>query len=421
MKKIFLMFVATGCFAAGCTDGILDFPDLEIPGANEKPITRVDIPLSDYQKELAAETVDFSVRFLQEADKNLNRDNIILSPLSASFALSMLANGAAGETRQEIVDALGFEEADINAINDYSRLMLETLPYLDNTSILSFANSLWLNSGYGKGGFYVYDSFEKNLEAIYDSEIHSYNFKKGPGLINAWCSKKTNNLISKIIKDLNPKSQMVLVNALYFKGVWKEVFDEKSTKEERFYIGDGNYSSVNMMNARIAVSYYSADNYSLADLPLGNSAFNFQIVLPEVGVSAENCLKSIDSRQWLAEQKEMKTTQLEIKLPKFKVDMNESISEVLKSLGIKKMLSAKDADFSNLSDEASVVSNVQHATSFSLDEKGVEAAAITDTEMDRLPGLIHEHIPFHVNRPFLFVLKEKSTNSILFIGKITKL
>ncbi len=432
MKKVLLTLAIMGFVAVACdkdnpkrADDILDFPSPVIPDGEVEPIARVDVPLSKSHDGLVAGTVDFSFRMLQEADKVLrNNDNIVLSPLSASLALSMLANGAAGNTRQEIINGLGFMEKDVAAINEYSNLLLKALPGLDNTGVLSFANSMWLNSGYDVTGFAPYDSFERELEEVYDSEIHSFDFADGPWLINAWCSRKTNGLIPEALKVLDAKSQMALVNALYFKGKWESEFNKKNTKPDAFTNAGGATRQVDFMNSRRGAKYLSTEEYAMAELPFGNGAFSFQIVLPAEGMTTAECMAGLEADEWLASQKKMISILLDIKLPKFKVEMNEAIDDVLKALGMRDMF-LPTADFSNLSDISSLVSEVRQATYFSVDEKGSEAAAVTIVNLIASspgPGQKEpEYIPFHVNRPFLFILKEVSTNTILFIGKVDKL
>ncbi len=432
MKKILLLIAVIGGIAVACDksggndrwadEKILDFPELVIPEGEIEPKRREDVKLSAGQKNLAAGTVDFSFRIMKEADKALaGADNIVLSPMSVSFVLSMLANGAEGDTRREMIDALGFAGYDVSVVNEYSSMLLNILPTLDNTGVLAFANSLWMNSGVD---FEVYDSFEKELEDIYDSEIHAYDFAEGPGLINAWCSKKTNKLIPEVLKELNPSALMALVNALYFKGKWEDEFYEKMTKREVFTNAGGRAVDVDMMSGRRVLKYLASEKYALAELPYGNGAFSFQVLLPSEAVGVDECLESLKADEWLENQSEMKYFHIDLKLPKFKIGMNESLTNVLSAMGMDKMFNPSEADFSALSDRDSYVSDVIHATSFSVDEKGSEAAAVTVAMMVESAGPGQkepEYIPFHVNRPFMFILKEVSTNTILFIGKVEKL
>ncbi len=428
MKKFLFLLSVIGCVAVACDkldfskedEAVLDFDGPAVPQGNVKEIPREDVYLTKAQEDLAAGSVDFSIRMIRVADKVME-GYIVLSPLSVSLALSMLANGAAGDTRQEMVDALGFPGADVSAVNEYNSLILNTFPTLDNTGVLSFANSLWMNSGIG---FDVYDSFEDGLEDVYDSEIHAYDFAKGPGLINAWCSKKTNGLIPEVLKSLDPNTLMTLVNALYFKGKWDTPFMKENTKPENFINADDKAVEVDMMSDLKAERYLKTDKYALAELPYGNKAFSFQILLPDEGVSLDECMAGLSSDEWLDSQADMRYNHLDFKLPKFKVGLNVSLKEVLKAMGMRKMFSSVEADFITMSPKASHVSFAVHATSFEVDERGSEAAAVTVLGMLESAGPGEEEpecIPFHVNRPFLFILKEISTNVILFVGKVEKL
>ncbi len=420
---IVFVFVIVSCTNNGGLNNV-ENEEVEIEQNEEVSLKkRENIQLTKVQKEMIEGTTDFAFKMLQVSIDKLDKDYILLSPFSTSMALSMLANGAARETRQEIIDVLGFEGKDIYDINEYSRKLLSEISELDNTSVLCISNSMWLNEGYGTG-FYVYDWFRDQLNSFYEAEIHSYDFKNGPGPINEWCNKKTNGLIPEIIKTLDPYAQMALTNALYFKGIWQTKFMESNTEQGSFNNEDGSSTIVQMMSQRKSLSYLSTDNYTLAELPYGNEAFKFQILLPAEDVCLEECLSNISGDDWLAAQSMLTPQNLEITVPKFKLEMNESINSVIETLGIRKIFYANEVDFSNMSDEESVVSFIQQATSLSVDEDGSEAAAVTIVGMVSSSGPGHEkpeYIPFNVNRPFIFLIKEVSTNSILFIGKISQL
>ncbi len=405
MKKIFCVLAAIGSIAVACE---------KLDKVQEPPKPREDIVLTRSQEQMVSGTADFAFRMLQEAGKSYEDiDNMVMSPLSASFALSMLANGAEGDTRKEITNVLGFTEFDMQFVNEYNFMMLNRLPDLDNTVTLTFANSLWLNDG-----FKVYDSYKKSLMSGYYAESYSYNFDDGPEAINEWCRKKTKGVIPFVLQDMPSDAMMALVNALYFKGAWKDDFFKESTKRGSFINADRSVSRPEMLSRIISVPYMSNNKYSIAELPYGNEAFSLQVILPKDGINDNGNLVSINGNEWLMLQSELQSTTLDIQLPKFKVEMNESIIPILKAMGLNMIFDESTADFSNMSDMPLFVSVAQQAASFSVDENGSEAAASTAVVVgDTLPS----HTPFHVNRPFLFVLKEKSTNSILFIGKITKL
>ncbi len=429
MKKLLILLVVAGVAAVSCDkEGKIPagpeykVPEFSLPEEGVELKRREDIELTKAQKALVNGTVDFSFNMLKQT---VGKGNVALSPLSAAIALSMLSNGAAGETRQEIVNALGFTDAGISAVNEYNRMLLTKLPDLDNTGIMSFANSLWMNSGFNATGFAAYESFQSALVDNYDAVVYAYDFADGPAIINKWCSDMTNGLIPEVLKELNPDCAMILANALYFKGIWANKFLEKYTAKEFFRNAEGTAVQVDMMNVKRYISYMSNDQFALAELTFGNRAFRFQVLLPTEGVTADECLAGLTGGQWLEAQSALKSNPVELKLPKFKIQMNESVDEILEALGIEQMYSEEKADFSNISDTCVWVDNVQQATSFSIDEDGSEAAAVTIIEMvgestgeDKKEP---EYIPFHVDRPFIFLIREVSTNVILFIGKVDKL
>ncbi len=440
MKKIILMLAVAGMAAAACDENnspkedgvpVADVLEYEIPDFNVEgegytiPKQREDITLTDAQEQYVAGAVDYSFNMLKQAEELYERDNLVLSPISASLALSMVANGAAGDTRQEIIDAIGFAGADMNLINEYSNTLLTRLPELDDTGILVFANSLWLNSGYGPNGFHADESFRNKLTDSYNAVVHAYDFAEGPGIINKWCSDMTNDLIPSILKEMDSENDlMYLANALYFKGTWDQKFAEKATVSESFTNADGSSVQAEMMNSKRDARYISNEKYALAELSYGNEAFRFQMILPAEGVSIDECIAGISGKEWLSVQEEMEFKAIELKLPKFTVDMEESIKPLLETMGMHKLFNPAEANFSNLAEVKSYVKGIQQATSFSIDEEGTEAAAVTivgdPTDSGEDP-IEPEYIPFHVTRPFLFILKETSTNSILFIGKVSKL
>ncbi len=433
MKKIIFMLSVVGLAAVACDkveavkgdDGLkYEIPNFEVPDNPNGPKTPENIVLTKVQEQLVVKNVEFSFNMLKNAGLQLESDNVVLSPLSASIALSMLANGAAEETRQEIVDGLGFTGVDMTMVNEYNRLLLNALPDLDNLGIMSIANSLWLNSGYKSSGFEVYESYKNELTSNYDAMVLAYDFAEGPGNINKWASDMTNGLIKDILKELNPDSQMALANALYFRGKWEDEFRKNNTRKEKFTNMNGISVDVEMMKNNIYAKYVSGEKYAIAELPYGNGAFCFQVILPCENATLDECINGLSGEEWMNSQNEMTSRALEIQLPKFRIEMNNSIMGILNSMGIKTLFSPKYADFSNMSKDDSYVTDIQQATYFSVDEEGSEAAAVTiiGADVDAGEGNQNpEYIPFHVTRPFLFVLKETSTNSILFIGKVSKL
>ena len=415
MKKLFLGMAALSLLAACQND---DLPD----GGNEyEPIV-----MTKTETELASQGADFAFRFFRAVDKSLlenaglsqeERDEpLFVSPLSASFALSMLANGADGKTLQELTDALGFSGYSMEEVNAYYKKLMEELPKQDKQSRLALANSLWLDTR-----FDALTAYKGILTDNYDAEVRKVDMATAMDDINNWCSQKTNGLIPKILKENEAGLSMLLLNALYFKGEWDDPFDEGDTQEDVFANADGTESRTAFMNKEDWLRYVQNDLFGMVSLPYGNGAFSLQVLLPHEGVALANCMEALNGNAWTDLLNEMSFTEVNLKLPKLKTDrILDDLRPALESMGVKKAF-AEGADFSKLSGQSLFISLVRQAVSFNMDEKGTEAAAVTGVGGVSAAPPPSQVVDFHVQRPFLLVLTEKSTGCVLFIGKVVKM
>ena len=415
MKKLFLGMAALSLLAACQND---DLPD----GGNEyEPIV-----MTKTETELASQGTDFAFRFFRAVDKSQlengalsqeERDEpLFVSPLSASFALSMLANGADGETLQELTDALGFSGYSMEEVNAYYKKLMEELPKQDKKSRLALANSLWLDTR-----FDALAAYKGVLTDSYDAEVRQVDMATAVDDINEWCSQKTNGLIPKILKENDGGLSMLLLNALYFKGEWDEPFDEEDTREDVFTNADGTESRTAFMNKEDWLRYVQNDLFGMVSLPYGNGAFSLQVLLPHEGVALADCMEALNGNAWADLLNEMSFVEVNLKLPKLKTDrILDDLRPALEAMGVKKAF-AGEADFSKLSKQSLFISLVRQAVSFNMDEKGTEAAAVTAVGGESMAPPPVQVIDFHVQRPFLLVLTEKSTGCVLFIGKVVKM
>ena len=417
----FAMLLAMLCFCPSCSSS----DEIQEPSTEENPKeetkeevkikARADIELTEVETQLAHQSADFSIRLLQAAEKTEdNKKQIVLSPLSASYALSMVSNGANGDTQQELFEALGFDGFSVEDINAFNKKLMENLVDLDNTAAVHIANSLWLNKD-----FKAKDAFKGTLVANYEAEVGTYDFGKPEtkDLINEWCEEKTNGRIKDFITELFPHQRFVLLNAIYFKGGWKNEF--KKVEAGKFQTEAGSQQDVDYLYMQEnTYLYMENDQYALTELGYGNEAFGFVVLLPKEGKPIADVMGGLTGKQWLESVNAMKPKLLNVKLPKFKVEAKGSLKDVLKEIGIEKAFTA-EADFSALSDDKTCISDVLQANYISIDEKGTEAAAVTGIVSDiENVGDSAKPIDFYVNRPFLYFIKEKSTNTILFIGKM---
>ncbi len=411
MKKLMFACAATLSMVAACQND---------EGVNNKvPKEYKPIELTEAQTRMASESTDFAFRFFQTASEVLgkeeqNKNKLILSPVSASYALSMAANGAEGATLTELIEVLGFSGFSIDEINAYNQKLVQELVQQDNTTLLSMANSLWLLDD-----FQVLSTYRNALKKNYDAEVRREERAKAKDAINAWCADKTNGCIPDFLKD-DPEGKALLLNALYFKGLWAEPFDKGLTQNELFTNEDGTQTEVAMLNRQSGYLLAQNDLYATVRLPYGNGAFALQVILPQEGVSLAQCIEALNGASWKALQESMMWKEVDVKLPKFTIeDYQNSLIRVLMAMGVQEAF-RNSADFSKMANKDLMISSVDQSVYFRLDEEGTEAAAVTGIGMSQaLPQNPYGVYEFHVDRPFLFLLTEKSTDSVLFMGQVT--
>ena len=411
MKKLMFACAATLSMVAACQND---------EGVNNKvPKEYKPIELTEAQTRMASESTDFAFRFFQTASEVLgkeeqNKNKLILSPVSASYALSMAANGAEGATLTELIEALGFSGFSIDEINAYNQKLVQELVQQDNTTLLSMANSLWLLDD-----FQVLSTYRNALKKNYDAEVRREERAKAKDAINAWCADKTNGCIPDFLKD-DPEGKALLLNALYFKGLWAEPFDKGLTQNEPFTNEDGTQTEVAMLNRQSGYLLAQNDLYATVRLPYGNGAFALQVILPQEGVSLAQCIEALNGASWKALQESITWKEVDVKLPKFTIeDYQNSLIRVLMAMGVQEAF-RNSADFSKMANKDLMISSVDQSVYFRLDEEGTEAAAVTGIGMSQaLPQNPYGVYEFHVDHPFLFLLTEKSTDSVLFMGQVT--
>lgn len=410
MKKVFCMMLMAG-FLLGCSND---------DDGSPRPKERKNIELSRSEQVMAEETTDFAFRFFQQVNASeKEQDNWMVSPLSASMALGMATNGAAGNTLAEMKATLGFSEANIDEMNAYYRRLLNELPDLDNTTQLRLANSIWINQG-----FEVKSPFVDVNKQMYDAQVSNLDFSSSQALstINNWCSDKTNGRITEVIQEINPEARMFLSNALYFKGIWKEdyKFDKAKTQDEDFTNADGSVTKVKMMNQTNSYVFNYNDYFWMARFYYGNSAYSMTILLPDTDHTLEECLEAMTAENWTKWNKDWALRTLIVKMPRFEIEYNKSLIEDMKALGIKDAFDPASADFSNISDQGLFLNLLKQFTYLKVDEEGTEAAAVTINGMVSAPPPSTGPVEFFLNRPFVFMINETSTGTVLFMGKVTK-
>ncbi|MEI8086919.1 MAG: serpin family protein [Paludibacter sp.] len=399
-KLLIILLLAVSCKTQNEPDPIVNAEDA-------KPIAlRVGL-----EKRVAQDN-EFAFDLLKKTIENSGETNVFVSPLSVSIALGMAWNGANGQTKTEMATALKMSGMSVADINEYYKVMQTNLPTIDPTTKLSIANSLWYRTG-----FQVKTDFLKVNSDYFNAEVRDLDFAQtwAKDTINNWCSRKTNKLIPTIIDEIPNDAMMYLINAVYFKGIWRSKFDKKVTTERDFSNELSQTTKVNMMYQKDTFAYYSDNTAQYLDMPYGNKAFSMTVMLPLQNKTTAEILANLTLENWNSTLKNMVEREVMLSLPRFKVENKFTLNEVLKNMGMN-LAFTDNADFSNISDIDLLISKVLHKTYITVDEEGTEAAAVTAIEIGVTS--MPDYPIFTVNKPFVFVIREKSTGVILFIGKI---
>ena len=342
--------------------------------------------------------------------------NLFISPLSVSMALGMTLNGADGETRRQMAEALHKEGLSEEAINASYRSLIDLLTGLDPKVRLDIANSIWYREG-----FRVEPAFLDVNREHFDAEIQGLDFAEPEAVetINGWVEDKTEGLIDSIIEQIDRDVMMYLINAIYFKGQWTYEFDLDDTSDQPFANAGGTSTIVPMMSLHGSLPYASLENASVIDLPYGDSLYSMTIVLPHDAESIDEIAGSMTPDTWDEWTALLRPQELDLYLPRFDIAYFSSLKDVLKEMGMTNAFSGS-ADFSRIiPDEQLYISDVLHKTVLKVNEEGTEAAAVTAVEIRATS--IGENIVFRVDHPFILAIRERNSGSILFAGKIMTL
>lgn len=344
----------------------------------------------------------------------LNKEdtNIIISPVSLFTAFTLLTNGAAGETKEQMkgvldVDKLSDEELNtkMNGLINY----LNNSERYENTGFIRIYNSLWIDKD-----FKVKNSFLNSSKKYYDSDIFE---KSTTDEMNKWIQEKSGGLIKKPISEINDDTLMMIFNVLHFKGKWQNPFDKSQTKPDTFYLESGDTTTVKMMNGERFMGYYEDSDVQAGILNYYNG--RMVILLPKGNI--DDFISTMDLEKVEKYTNNPEYSKVKVKIPVFNAEYKENMSSVLQNLGMSNAFSPAKADFSNLKDNNQPlwIGQVIHNCVVNVDEEGTEAAALTSVDLcgSGMPKDIKE---FYVNKPFVFLIQGEGGNITLFIGKVEK-
>lgn len=362
--------------------------------------------------------VEGNSQFAFDLFKKLNDEDkgnsIFISPLSISTALTMTYNGAETSTKDAMEKALGFKGIDRDIINESYSNLLNYLQNVDKKIELNIANSIWIRHGQE-----IKENFLSNNESNFNAEVDTLDFSKDSAIstINKWIDNATKGKINRMLEPpIDPNVIMYLINAIYFKGEWSKQFDPERTYDGTFKTFEGSEQTVKMMSLKDRVLYTEGDDYKAVKLPYGNGKISMYIMLPDEDVSINEFIEDMTVEKWNdIRNNVMETDDVLLQIPRFELEYGiKNLNDSLKALGMEEAFS-ENADFSGIR-EGIYISRVLHKAVIEVNEEGSEAAAVTVVEMTESAAM--EPITFIADRPFMFIITDDTTESVLFMGKL---
>lgn len=388
-------------------------------GCSGKPIESEpdeDINLSVTDKEVVRGANNFGFNFFQAINNDNPDKNIFISPLSVSVALGMASNGAAGDTRDSILKVLDLAGLSLEDVNQAYRVLIDHLTTLDSNVAMEIANSNWLRQGID-----FKEQFVKLNRDYFDAEVRSVDFLDPATLdaINNWVSEKTHGKIETILDYIDPLTILILINAVYFKGTWTYEFDPEYTEDLPFYPADGSMIQTATMSQRAEFLYYQSDAFQSVDLPYGDEKFSMTIFLPSPSSSVDEFIGNFTRINFEAWLEEYHRDTVNLYLPKFELELKYKLNDVLTALGMGIAFIPSMTGFANIVEGIELyISQVIHKTYVKVDEEGTEAAAVTAIVFETTGIDPDPEIYMCIDRPFVFVIRDNTTDAILFMGKI---
>ena len=399
-----------------------DYPDVQIAALPVlSPSVREEkgaISLSEEAREYSKAANRFAFNLLPTLYEGAS---FASSPLSIQMALSMVADGAAGQTLVEMLNTLGFPSTD--GMNEYGKAIVEQLPAVDLSVSLQLANTMIVNEMYP-----VKESYVEQIGAYYYAPVANMTFAnpaKVREVVNDWCSKNTNGIIPSILEAPYPDSKTMayLLNALYFKAAWTNPYDPGyQVWKNRPFKAAGGDASVDYLISQENLRYSDNGSFRVAWRPMGEDGlYDFAVLLPKEDDGLAGLLQMLPSVDWSEMQSSAGYQELIMTIPAFDVSGSFDLVNNLFSLGMERAFMDDIAEFPNMFDGASsCISKVLHKARIILGDGGIEAASITSVEMyDTMEGPGEETpqpVEFYADHPFVFVITERGSGTILFAG-----
>ncbi len=394
---------------------ILSLAGFSCKNDNEANKVPTEISLTQKSAEIIAADNQFGFEIFQKVNASLDKPkNTMVSPLSVSLALAMVYNGAEGNTKKQMEEMLHKANLTPDDINQSYKDLVSALSSHDSKVELSISNAI-----YYRNSLSVKSDFLTTNQNYYNAEVAGLDFTKTTetlNTINGWVNTKTKGKIDKILEEVKGDDVMYLLNAIYFNGEWKYRFDTKKTADMTFTKEDKTVVQAPTMSIENTFNYFSNESFQLVEMPYGSGKYSMLIFLPASGKTTNDVISSLNSENvtnWISKMTEQNK---KVYFPKFEFKFDDSLVDELDALGMTDAFN-NSANLSGIADGGNLeISEVMHKTYIKVDERGTEAAAVTAVTI--IYTSAGPDNSFRVDHPFVFAIREKDTNAILFIGKV---
>jgi len=353
---------------------------------------------------------EFGFKLFKEIIKKERDKNVFISPLGISMALGMAYNGADGTTQDAIQRALELPDLSAQKINENCENLMKSLIQFDPKVKFQIANSIWHHLD-----VIPKKEFIELCQKYFMGSVRELDLSA----INAWVDEQTHGMIKTILDSpIDPLVFIILINAIYFKGLWTHEFNKNLTKDAVFELSDGTKKPCRMMEQEGSFNYFGNDDFQAIDLPYGDGSFSITVLLPRLAKDIDLLIDKLNGDQLL---EDLCWSMGTLHFPKFILEYELQLSNVLGTLGMGIAFNPNLANFSKISDVPKLwIDQVIHKAHIRIDEEGTEAAAVTAVVMSGMCAAPPTPRPFEmiVDHPFLFLIREKTSQTILFMGKV---
>jgi len=417
MRKIKVLLTALTLLAL--IPAITAFPGGSSGGGAPRVPTEAEKRSDELAQSIDSTLIDASTRFafdiLQELVSEDRGENVFISPLSILLALAMTYNGAVGDTKLAMAEALQFAEFDLEELNRGFADLIVSMVNADEEVEISIANSIWYRLG-----FEAEEGFIERNETYYDSEVRELDFTDpgAAGTINRWIDEATKGKIKEMIDAIPPVTMMYLINAIYFKGDWTNQFSVGDTRDEEFTLENGAKKMVPMMHLEEEFRHGRGANLGMLMLPYGREKLAMYILLPDEGEDLHKIIGGLDEQSWHSLTSELQEKEVALAMPRYRIEYGvKLLNGVLTRMGMGIAFAFGPADFAGIA-PGLFISQVLHKAVIEVNEQGSEAAAATVVELAK--SAPSEPVEFIVDRPFFFTIADDRTGSILFMGTVAE-